>query len=439
MRTEYRRDTHHSYLVLYEPEGETVRSFRERMFLENRIPGFLQCRRHEIDQCGRFFYDISSRQSLANVLETRTLDQNMLEALVRSLLTALGGLQDFLLDTEGLSLQPERIFLKPAEDAFEFCYFPEGAFSWKEEFRQFAEYLLPHLEHKNREAVHLGYALYQNAMEEKTTAAELEQLLAATAQPEQTWRRPARKEAASEELPGNRSELLNSFFEPGEEAENKKENVESGKSGILRYIWLLLPAVVGSLGAFACWYFALDLLAAACGVLGVLGTAGLFLQKWKKKKEEETDTRMEQYVMMQDWMEEDQLEEKEEVKEKKDPQEQGEAMTCYLGGGRQTPGEIRGYLVPQPATKGPAIPIEKKVTMIGKSNHMDVILPVPAVSRTHARITGLEGNCFLTDMNSKNGTKVNGMLLDPEEHRSLSDGDQIVFADQCYQWKLNLL
>lgn len=41
MQAEYRRDTHHSYLVLYDEDGKSRESFQTRMFLENTIPGFL--------------------------------------------------------------------------------------------------------------------------------------------------------------------------------------------------------------------------------------------------------------------------------------------------------------------------------------------------------------------------------------------------------------
>lgn len=57
----------------------------------------------------------------------------------------------------------------------------------------------------------------------------------------------------------------------------------------------------------------------------------------------------------------------------------------------------------------------------------DIVLPMRGVSRRHARIEPDEQGCFLTDTQSRNGTAVNGIMLD-DETRKLNHGDKILIA-----------
>ena len=57
----------------------------------------------------------------------------------------------------------------------------------------------------------------------------------------------------------------------------------------------------------------------------------------------------------------------------------------------------------------------------------DVVIALPALSRQHAEVSLAGLNCQIRDLNSKNGTAVNGTLLNSEPHR-LCHGDSILLA-----------
>ena len=64
--------------------------------------------------------------------------------------------------------------------------------------------------------------------------------------------------------------------------------------------------------------------------------------------------------------------------------------------------------------------------MIGKLEQAsDVVISLPTVSRVHARIRKTGENYYLADLNSRNGTSVNGRLLGAEEEYFLQDEDQV--------------
>jgi len=71
--------------------------------------------------------------------------------------------------------------------------------------------------------------------------------------------------------------------------------------------------------------------------------------------------------------------------------------------------------------------------VIGKlETACDAVVSLPTVSRIHAKIRKKEENYFLSDMNSRNGTSVNGRLLRPDEEYQLEPEDEVDFAQARY-------
>ena len=68
--------------------------------------------------------------------------------------------------------------------------------------------------------------------------------------------------------------------------------------------------------------------------------------------------------------------------------------------------------------------------LIGKSPvDTDICLAKPTVSRMHARIWKKEDAYYIEDLHSRNGTMVEGKLLEPEEKRRLESGMRLSFAE----------
>ncbi|MBR5278288.1 MAG: FHA domain-containing protein [Clostridia bacterium] len=70
---------------------------------------------------------------------------------------------------------------------------------------------------------------------------------------------------------------------------------------------------------------------------------------------------------------------------------------------------------------------------IGKtSGYSDLFINNRAVSRKHAEIINDGGTYYLVDLNSTNGTALNGKKIPPEVRVEISAGDRLVFADEEY-------
>ena len=64
----------------------------------------------------------------------------------------------------------------------------------------------------------------------------------------------------------------------------------------------------------------------------------------------------------------------------------------------------------------------------------DGIIAHPNISRRHARVTCREGVYFIEDLNSTNGTRVNGGLLNYKTKVSIRKGTGIHFANEPYRF-----
>ncbi len=70
---------------------------------------------------------------------------------------------------------------------------------------------------------------------------------------------------------------------------------------------------------------------------------------------------------------------------------------------------------------------DSAVITIGRRKVNDVVFPDPEVSRNHAQVLLREGVVMVEDLNSANGTKVNGEFI--KESTTIIPGDQIIIGN----------
>ena len=85
--------------------------------------------------------------------------------------------------------------------------------------------------------------------------------------------------------------------------------------------------------------------------------------------------------------------------------------------------EVRAYLI---KPDGQALPIREPQSVVGRGSDVQVRLDLPGISRHHARITIVDGQATVEDLQSKNGTLVRGERI--AGARTLMSGDELGFG-----------
>ena len=460
MQIDYKRDLNHTYVILQEEKEPDTASYQIRMLLTNAIPGLLDCKIGNMDDKTLFYYEVTSRQSLQSVFEQRSIGAEVLRKLFEQLLDLLEELGQYLLVPDGLVLQPELVFADANLENFSFCYLPgkqghTGCF--QKQIRELMEYLLPKLDHQEQDAVVLGYGLYREISAEIFSVETIQALLYQTGKEKKETTEQEGKERSREENPPVQMEEMrwkereaeaaaeNFFVEAEEEKDegNWKNIVEAVicigfLGGVLALRWTQAETV---------WYLVLGGAAAVVGIVSLALELFSEYQNRKGLKQKDGTWNPQSDTEQQGWRRDSSIE-KEKTWEKNEEQENRKMHSLMELEGQEEDlfgktelltspeDEGRAYLIPIDPIDLPLIPIERGSTLIGKlSAAADVILPYRTVSRLHAKLVSTEEGDYLLDLNSRNGTTVNGVPLMGETKRKLEDGDDISFAGKKYRYK----
>jgi hypothetical protein len=84
-----------------------------------------------------------------------------------------------------------------------------------------------------------------------------------------------------------------------------------------------------------------------------------------------------------------------------------------------------------PVGGGDPIPLMKRMLLMGRRESCDIVLRFANVSAHHCTLTLDGGYWFVEDMNSRNGTKVNGSRI--QGKKRLDPGDSLAVAKHQYK------
>ena len=82
MKSEYKRDMNHNYLILTGEEAIDTNSYQVRMIVANAVPDLLQCRIQGIDGKFMVYYDVTSRHSMTALFEEKKIGMEELQVIL---------------------------------------------------------------------------------------------------------------------------------------------------------------------------------------------------------------------------------------------------------------------------------------------------------------------------------------------------------------------
>ena len=82
---------------------------------------------------------------------------------------------------------------------------------------------------------------------------------------------------------------------------------------------------------------------------------------------------------------------------------------------------------------GDSIPLMKPSLLVGRRESCDIVLRFPNVSAHHCELSLEQGYWFVRDLNSRNGTKVNGLRVTAKKR--VDPGDRLAIAQRNYEFR----
>ncbi len=455
----YQRELQKTCLIAAECRKELTESYFGKTVLSGGVKNLIKCGLRLVDGQREIWYDISSLQPLEQVFAVKELSYPVLEKLLLQILEIIREMEAYLLDSRQLCLEPAYLYWDMETETLRFLYdFTQE--KTESGVRELAAFLLERVSHEEERAVKLAYFLYEGAQTENFSFRTIEAFLEKQREEGQREEAPKEKERGEEDWRMEAPEAEETKAkETKAKGRAKKErpqkeislrphvDLKYGKVGdvletidprlLLRagLICALLSLLTGlALGAASLcliltgieqgiWLsvsvalFAVGLGSFACGLVqekresGHEGKRRAVQETIRAKEERDRPEISEDPFWMQEW----------ETKE--EPKDESNGRTVYIGAALKE----RSYcLVELKKGMEKEYPVSAYPFLIGKDKeHVNLCVKDRSVSRLHARLLEEEGQIYVEDLHSTNGTYLNELLLEPHQKMRIRRGDAL--------------
>lgn len=368
----YERTVNRSYMKIPSvPED----SFDEKLMLKKHIFGLLPVEKCYVNGLGQYWYNISGRQALDAFCRVNQVGKEFFESLILRLCEQVDLLEWNLLDSNCLVVDPELIFVNHSGDDVSFIVYPCNKGDLFLDLQQLMEFLLTKLNHSEPKAVSAAYKIYELILSEGFTMSDLKNHIL-NARMENTVIEPQNMVVKTESTTDTEVNLSN------------KSRSDSKIRKWLRFVQEKLA---------------------------------VFQEKFHWKPGKLLDKKATPELPPTIIYPED--EEEEEVT-------QVHPTVCIA----QMPAGPRGVLLCENHGEFPDFQLEKSTCMLGKNPKVQCHIDCETISQFHARIEYADGNYYIEDLNSTNGTQVNDEALAYKQKHCLVAGDLLRFADVTYRF-----
>lgn len=379
MNVQYKRTYKESYMIL--EDAYEMYPFEQSMLKENEIPVLLKFYSMNINGKKQLWYDISGKQSLRDYIQQQSMDMERLHRILGMLLFAFEETEKYLIDEKRILPAPEFIYVS-RQEPFELflCYFPKSQEN-RVELSEMFQLIIDSIDNTQEDWVHTCYRLYEMSMQKDVTLYDLYRFIhqkveTSKEKEAETIRKAEEMLSKTEESAAyDEADLPMEFEEP----EDWEEPSDASR-----------------------WETAYQKVV-------------VFGNKIKELLFREKSDASERFVT-EDFVIEPQPEEIEPTE-----------LLC------REKSECKGILSYQGVHDEEDIAIQTDTLWIGhREGTNSACIRSSAVSRQHAKITRESGVFYIEDLNSTNGTFVNGELLNYKEKRQLHYMDRVQFADEVY-------
>lgn len=406
---EFVREMNKNYLKVIPEVENSGTDYMMKMLENNTIDGLLSMHSVNVNNKVCYLYDISGRIPLEEMYlkkEFSAVDIGYFAGFVREIIAAANR---YMLDLDGIVFDIKYIFCAVSENAWSLVYNSGMAGDARSGLKRVFEFILSRLDHRDRNAVILGYGLYKRVCQEEISIADvfdnIEQLVEAEEGEKETSGniRPLEYEL-KERI---NKDVLPEYIAEEQETEKKIISYKAAAAVMAVVAAMVLTAAVMAGVVAAVITFALS-------------AAAVFLlyrrRQYKaaiRTKETAVPCTMSLPVIAAAGSREAGREE----------------PTMLISSGGMT------YLrrIGRKGESAEEFVLDDSPLSIGSGAQADILIKDKGISRFHARISREGEMIFIKDMNSTNGTWVNDRRLTVYELCPVRNGDVIRLAESRFE------
>lgn len=165
MEVSYSRRLDYQYMII-EAGEDIVSDYRLSMLIHNRIEGFLSVHIQQMNGKSTLNYEITSLEDLSSFLDARKITYEEMVSLLLQFCSAVSEVGRYLLDGEGILLEPQYIFVSKSLERVRFCYYPYSHMPLYQSVNVLCRFLIDHIDYEDRRSLELAYGLFQESLKE---------------------------------------------------------------------------------------------------------------------------------------------------------------------------------------------------------------------------------------------------------------------------------
>ena len=165
MEVSYSRRLDYQYMMI-ETDEEARSDYRLSMLINNRINGFLPVHVQQINGKSTLSYEITSLENLPEFLDARKITYDEMVSLLLQFCSAVSEVGRYLLDGEGILLEPQYIYVSKSLERIRFCYYPYQHMPLHQSVNVLCRFLIDHIDYDDRRSLELAYGLFQESLRE---------------------------------------------------------------------------------------------------------------------------------------------------------------------------------------------------------------------------------------------------------------------------------
>jgi putative FHA domain protein len=394
LKIEYKRDLKSNYMLISfdnkSEEKPDTDEYEFKMLENNYISGLMKFRLSKEDEKDVLYYDITSRQALSKIFEHKQIGLEDIKKIVFGIIRAISNMERFLLGSDGLLLNTDYIYADPESLDLVLCYLPCVKDMATGKLSDLFAQMLSKLNQNDHDGVVLAYSLYQESLKDNCV---LDDLL----------------------------NIMNKYNNIKKETVLRVADANQGKEGRYEKVELLEGKKQDKAELFN-----------IKSLFGMKKEKVEIKSKMQEDKELYKAKKREEIASDEEKNEWSKLFKDSENVERRDTDEEKEYKHTVLLS--EQPKNKADYILKSSDRSVEDIKLSYFPFIIGKQERIcDYIIKSDMVSRLHLRIDKDRGEKFsIRDLNSLNGTKLEGRLLDNEEVAELSVGNEVEIANLRY-------